>query len=66
MISGLVFSAITMISDIVRGATMISGLVSIRRNCGGPFRDTCAQEVVEVLHEVAGVDLEDLVGVFMR
>ena len=45
---------------------MISDLVSIRRNCGGPFRDTSAQDVAEVIHEVAGVDLEDLVGVFMR
>ena len=45
---------------------MVNGLTSIWKICGGPFRDASAQDVVEVLHEVAGVDLEDLVGVFMK
>ena len=62
MISGI--EVTTMISGIGI-ATMISGTF-IWKIGGGPVRDTSVQDVVVVLHEVAGVDLVDLVGLSMR
>ena len=54
----------TTISDIVI-TTVISGIF-IRKIGGGPVRDTSILDVVVVLHEVAGVDLVDLIGLSMR
>lgn len=45
---------------------MISGFIFIWKIGGGSVKNTSAQWSVEVLHDVAGVDLDDLVGVFMR
>ena len=46
-------------------ATMISG-VFVRKIGGGPVRDTSILDVVAVLHEVASVDLVDLVDLPMK
>ena len=62
LINGIVGT--TMISGMVI-TTMISGIF-IWKIGGGPVRDTSIQDVVVVLHEVAGVDLVDLVGLSMK
>ena len=62
MINGIVST--TMISGIVI-ATMTNGIFMWKIG-GGPVRDTSIQDVVVVLHEVAGVDLVDLVGLSMK
>ena len=62
LIMGMVCT--TIISDIVM-TTMISGIL-IWKIGGGPVRDTSIQDVVVALHEVAGVDLVDIVGSSME
>ena len=54
----------TMTNDVVI-ATIISGYL-IRKIGGGPVRDTSILDVVVVFHEVAKVDLVDLIGLSMR
>ena len=61
LINGI--SCATMISGVVI-TTMISGI--FRTIGGGPVRGTSILDVVVVPHEVASVDLVDLIGLSMR
>ena len=62
LINGIIYT--NMVSGV--GIAIMIGGVSAWEIVGGPVRDTSILDVVVVLHEVASVDLVDLIGLSMR